>query len=271
MPSNLILLLASAAFFVFPGACMTRDATSDASSCCDAGAFDAPAAPNALGDGPDRERALKLPPPTHQPLGAACVAATDCDSGFCVDETCCASACDTTCYACNQAGVLGTCAALDGVEDISAPTPCAGNRVCATEAPGTSSCKLREGEACLSSAECAGGACRSYYTDEDHDGFGASSGPAAFSRCDVNPNAPPGFSASANDCCDSDPAASPSAVSFSTTRDRCASYDWNCNGLEERQSAQGCPSAGGQPVGCGQACSVAFKGSVSTLYVQACR
>jgi hypothetical protein len=271
MPSNRILLLTPAAFFVFAAACMTQDAATDRPPCCDAGALDAALAFDALADGPDRDRAPKLPPPTHAPLGAACLTAADCESAFCVDGVCCASACDISCYACNQAGLLGTCAALDGVEDISASAPCAGTRVCVTEAPGTSSCKLREGEACLSSAECAGGACRSYYTDDDRDGFGASGSPPAFSRCDVNPNAPPGYSASANDCCDSDPAVSPSAVSFSTTRDRCASYDWNCNGVEERQSAQGCPTAGGQPVGCGQACSVAFKGSVSILYVQACR
>lgn len=271
MPSNRIALLAPALFVVFAAACMTRDAASDGPPCCDAGALDAEVAPDALGDGPGRDRAPKLPPPTRQPLGAACFAATDCDSGFCVDGLCCGGACDATCYACNQAGLLGTCAALDGVEDLSASTTCSGNRVCAAEVPGSSSCKLREGEACLSSDECAGGACRSYYTDADRDGYGAAGSQPAFSRCDLNPNASPGFSASANDCCDSDPAANPSAVSFSTTRDRCASYDWNCSGVEERQNAQGCQSAGGQPVGCGQACSVAFKGSVSTLYVQACR
>jgi hypothetical protein len=271
MPSNRFPVLVVAAYFVSFAACMTRDAATEMPPCCDAAAPDAADGPDAPGDAPDRDRAPKLPPPMRLPLGAACVAAGDCDSGFCVDGLCCASACDSTCYACNQAGLLGTCAALDGVEDVSASTPCAGNRVCAMEPSGSSSCKLREGEACLSSAECAGGACRAYYTDGDRDGYGAAGSPPAFSQCDVNPNAPPGFSVTANDCCDSDPAANPSAGSFSTTRDRCASYDWNCSGVEERQSTQGCPSAGGQPVGCGQACSVAFKGSVSTLYVQACR
>lgn len=269
MPFNRFALPMSAGLISLAG-CMTRDNPRDPPTSYDAGDLDAEDSRDALQDQVDREIG-PTSPPMHQPLGALCVADSDCYSGFCVDSLCCASRCDMTCYACNQSGQLGTCAALDGVEDIAASAPCAGDRVCVTRAPGASTCKLREGEACLSSAECAGGACRSYYTDEDRDGFGASGSPPAFSRCDVNPNAPPGFSASANDCCDSDSAASPSAVSFSTTRDRCASYDWNCNSVEELQTAEGCPSAGGQPVGCGQACSVAFKGSVSTLYVQACR
>jgi hypothetical protein len=170
MPANRFPLLVSAAFLVPLAACMTRDAANEMPPCCDAAVLDAADAPDAPGDGPDRDRAPKLPPPTRDPLGAACAAASDCGSGFCADGVCCASACDGTCYACNQAGLLGTCAGLDAVEDLSASTACTGNRVCVTESSGSSSCKLREGEACLSSAECAGGACRAYYTDEDRSG-----------------------------------------------------------------------------------------------------
>ena len=222
MPSNRFApLLGTVLVNALLAACMTREAPREEPSCCDA------AAPDASSDAADedsgRDRAPKLPPPTHSPLGASCVGGTDCDSGFCVDCVFCASACDTSCYACNQAGQLGACAALDGVEDLSASTVCTGNRVCTSDSSGSSTCKLREGEACLSSDECAGDVCRGYYPDTDGDGYGAAGSPPAFSRCDVNPNAPSGFSVTANDCCDSDPAAKPSAVSFSSLRDGCRS------------------------------------------------
>jgi hypothetical protein len=270
MPSNRITpVLGTVLVSALLAACMTREAAREEPSCCDAATPDASA--DAADDASDRDRAPKLPPPTRSPLGAACVGGTDCASGFCADGVCCASACDTTCYACNQAGQLGACAALDGMEDLSASSACTGNRVCASDASGSSTCKLKEGEACLSSDECAGGVCRGYYPDGDRDGYGAAGSPPAFSRCDAIPKAPAGFSVTANDCCDSDPSANPSAVTFSTSRDRCRSYDWNCNGVEDRQNTQGCASAGGQPVGCGASCSIVFKGTVSTIYVQACR
>ena len=41
--------------------------------------------------------------------GQACSGASTCASGFCVDGVCCDSACDGTCVACNQAGLVGKC------------------------------------------------------------------------------------------------------------------------------------------------------------------
>src|SRR5579872_2188112 len=40
-------------------------------------------------------------------LGSACGCDSDCDSGFCIDGVCCASACQDTCKACNVPGMMG--------------------------------------------------------------------------------------------------------------------------------------------------------------------
>jgi len=56
--------------------------------------------------------------PTPAPNGAGCDAPTDCISGNCVDDTCCA---DLSCppgQSCGVPGHAGTCAA-----DIAAPAP----------------------------------------------------------------------------------------------------------------------------------------------------
>ncbi len=265
MSNRIPALLVAAAALVHSSACMTRGAGSDEPSCCDAAVSDAESA----WDGSGHETMIKLPPPQRAPLGAACVGSADCASGFCADGVCCDTSCDVPCYACSLTGSLGTCAGLDGAEDLSASVTCTGAHVCAVDTSGAESCKLREGEACADSAECAGGACRTYYPDADADGYGAIGSSVALSRCDASPNPPSGFVETAGDCCDTDPGAHPSVVTYSASRDRCGSYDWNCSGVEERQNTQGC--AGEQPVQCGQACSIVFKGTVSTLYVQACR
>jgi hypothetical protein len=267
MSNRIPSVIVATAALVLPTACMTRGAGSDEPPCCDAAASDAESA----WDGAGHETAIKLPPPQRAPLGAACVGSADCASGFCADGVCCDMSCDVPCYACNLASSLGTCAGLDGSEDVSASVPCTGAHVCAVHTAGAASCKLREGEACADSAECAGGACRGYFPDADGDGYGANGSSTALSRCDAAPNPPSGFVERAGDCCDTDPGAHPSVVSYSTSRDRCASYDWNCSGGEERPGGQTCASAGGQVLACGQACSLVFKGTVSTVYVQACR
>jgi hypothetical protein len=42
-------------------------------------------------------------------LGAACAMGSECESGFCADGVCCASACNLGCGVCNAAGSVGTC------------------------------------------------------------------------------------------------------------------------------------------------------------------
>lgn len=47
--------------------------------------------------------------PPLLPLGEACVAGSECDSGICADGVCCDGACGGTCEACDLSGSAGTC------------------------------------------------------------------------------------------------------------------------------------------------------------------
>jgi hypothetical protein len=256
---NRKLWLSSVILFVVGFACITREAS------------DRPSAADAATDGPDaREVAPKLPPPDRKDLGAACAASGDCVSGFCVHDVCCDTACDEACFACALPGIAGQCTALDGVEDPSAATPCTGTRICAKDASGMTACRLEDGQPCAQSADCASGHCRSYFRDQDGDGYGAKSTDTII-RCDALPRPPQGFTSQPGDCCDMDPGAHPGVAAYSTSRDACASFDWNCDGAEDKQSNGNCPTTSGAPPACGQACTLVFKGTLSVLFVQACR
>lgn len=50
-----------------------------------------------------------LPGNVTYPLGTACTANSECNSGNCVDGYCCSSACTGSCNKCNVGGHLGTC------------------------------------------------------------------------------------------------------------------------------------------------------------------
>jgi hypothetical protein len=248
------LRLSSAILFLFGLACPTKEAPDDAA--------------DAVVDADASEGRPKLPPPQHNPLGAACSAAGDCASGLCVDGVCCDAPCDAACFACNIAGATGRCTALDGAEDLSAVPPCAGTGVCAMDSSGVTACRFKDGEACLQAGDCASGACRSYYRDQDGDEYGVDSADT-IRRCAAVPQPPQGFSATAGDCCDTDAGAHPGVVAYFTTRDACGSFDWSCSGAEERQSSASCPTTSGA-LACGQACTIVFKGTGSILFVQAC-
>ena len=241
--------------------CLTRDEGSESS---DAGPPDA-----RLQDEPTTRP--KLPPPERKPTGAPCSAQADCASGFCVDGVCCETACDTTCFACNVVGSAGSCIGLNNVEESTGTPPCAGSRICATDAAGITACSLKDGETCVLPSDCASGYCRSYYRDGDSDGYGADS-PDTIVRCDATPQPPLGFTALGGDCCDLDPGASPAspATSYFTSRNRCGSYDWNCRNGEERQTSPSCPTTSGSNLACGQACTIVIKGTAGVLFVQAC-
>ena len=82
-------------------------------------------------------------------LGSACSCDPDCDSGFCVDGVCCASACQDTCKACNVPGMMGTCSFTPAGVSPRSPDSCK------TSDPGT----------CGLDGTCDGsGACRQYPT-----------------------------------------------------------------------------------------------------------
>ena len=263
--TNRGLKLSSFIPFVLGLACMTREVPDDASG-VDAGVGSS--AQDAAVDTDARPTATKLPPPIRKELGAACSGAGDCASGFCVDGLCCDSACDAACMACDLSASPGRCAALDGVADLSAVPPCTGTRICAKDVSGASACRLTDGEACVQSGDCASGWCRAYYRDQDVDGYGAD-GAETLHRCDATARPPQGFSAAAGDCCDTDSAAHPGVSAYFTTRDACGGFDWNCSGADERAASGTCPTASGL-LACGQACSIGFKGTVSTVFVQAC-
>jgi hypothetical protein len=238
-------------------ACPTRDAT-DVTG--DAGQSD--------GQFPERPTATKLPPPVRKAQGDACSLPTECASGFCSDGVCCDSACDGTCFGCNAPGELGSCVAVDHVDDPAATAPCVDPSTCTIDSSGLSRCRLKDGEPCAVDSDCATGSCRRYFPDADGDGYGVDSA-EVIARCDAVPRAPNGFAAAPGDCCDLDPGAHPGTTSFFTSADRCGTFDWNCSGSAEKQSVTSCPTA---PAGlaCGQSCSIVFRETSTLLYVQAC-
>jgi hypothetical protein len=66
-------------------------------------------------------------------VGQGCIVEEDCASGFCIDETCCGTACDGVCEACNLAGEAGTCTphpAGTDPDDDCAPLTCNGAGEC---------------------------------------------------------------------------------------------------------------------------------------------
>jgi hypothetical protein len=267
-----LLLLSACITREAPGGAPTADSAVDAAEVPSIAATvpDEPAGVDGAVDvGDDRDVASNLPPPLSKELGATCATAVDCASGFCVDGVCCDGACDQECLACAVPGALGQCTALDGVEDLSAMITCAGFRICATDPSGSTACRLKDGESCTQSADCASGYCRRYFRDQDGDGYGVDS-PTTISRCDVTAQPPQGFTTIPGDCCDTDSRAHPGVTAYFTTRDACGSFDWNCSGADEKQAGRMCPSASGAALSCGQACTFVFKGTGTVLFVQAC-
>jgi hypothetical protein len=95
----------------------------------------------------------------HGKNGSACTRGGDCVSLNCVDGVCCDTACDGTCFSCNQAQRPGTCSAIGGDVDLSATTPCQGTNICAIAAAGQPRCGLKSGQSCATNAQCASGTC----------------------------------------------------------------------------------------------------------------
>jgi hypothetical protein len=52
-----------------------------------------------------------------RPLGGACTAAAECNSGFCEEGACCATECKGTCRSCALAGTAGTCSTIPAGQD----------------------------------------------------------------------------------------------------------------------------------------------------------
>ncbi|MGZ3453248.1 MAG: Kelch repeat-containing protein [Polyangiales bacterium] len=85
--------------------------------------------------------------------GIACSTSTECTTGNCVDGVCCDTTCTGACKACNLAGTLGTCTAVDGAADphkVCASTGCAD--VCKAGA-----CAFKSATTVCGTPSCAGG------------------------------------------------------------------------------------------------------------------
>ncbi len=87
------------------------------------------------------------------PLGAACTASADCQSGFCSDGACCDEPCEGTCEACDLAGRIGRCSPVAAGSDPY--DECAGLEVCAT----SGRCARPVGSHCATDSDCLEGAC----------------------------------------------------------------------------------------------------------------
>ncbi len=83
--------------------------------------------------------------------GQPCAAASECQTGFCADGFCCDLPCTGACLACNNPQHQGACG----------PAPQFSARGClATQScDGFGSCKLANGQACATGADCASGRC----------------------------------------------------------------------------------------------------------------
>ena len=197
-----------------------------------------------------------VPPSSEsKPLGYGCSANSECASDFCVDGVCCESACDQQCFTCHLTGAFGTCLPQFVGDDLIASQPCTGAKTCTLDLSSStlSGCKLKDLQKCSSDSECASGSCRTFYVDQDGDGYGTSS---ALGLCDeVSSAPPPGYSTVAGDCCDSDRLANPgvAASTWFDYEDACGSFDFNCDGIVQQEYACSFRS-GSPPVSCGAAC-----------------
>jgi hypothetical protein len=96
--------------------------------------------------------------PGNQPYpnGVACIARSDCQSGFCVDGVCCDSACQDACTTCTEVGRQGVCSAAgtdprDDGPDLGAST-CGLDGTC----DGRGACRLYQPSIPCSASSCNG-------------------------------------------------------------------------------------------------------------------
>jgi hypothetical protein len=91
-------------------------------------------------------------------MAAACQADNECGTGFCVDGVCCASACTGKCQACNNAGMVGTCAPIGDGMDPKDECPVEGIITCgnAGGCDGKGGCRKHEAGTFCAAASCTG-------------------------------------------------------------------------------------------------------------------
>jgi hypothetical protein len=105
------------------------------------------------------------------------------------------------------------------------PGQCSGIRSC------SSGCKLRDKQPCAVDLDCFSGTCRTYFLDEDGDGFGRLAGDRFCGTTAPATN----YKTTGVDCCDKDPAAKPGRA-WGPVRglSACGSGDFNCDGMVEK-------------------------------------
>jgi hypothetical protein len=117
------------------------------------------------------------------------------------------------------------CAAMTDGQCPSACMPCGAS--CAANQD--IDCKLNNGSPCTHANQCMGGACTTFFRDQDGDGFGG----ASTQVCGTTP--PSGHIATGGDCCDTDVRAFPGQVNYFSSANNCTVHDFNCNGVGERR------------------------------------
>jgi hypothetical protein len=186
--------------------------------------------------------------------GQTCVADGACASGSCVTGTCCENSCGAECYSCSQSGSEGRCLPLAGKETqaLSAAVVCAGTNTCIIALSGAPVCRADDGQPCVANDDCVSGTCRTYYFDGDRDGYGVTA--ITLSKCGVAEAPPAGYSVLSGDCCDLDKAAHPGVTAYYSTPDACGNFDYDCNGVIEKD-ATSCTGFGYYgSANCGQQC-----------------
>jgi hypothetical protein len=148
--------------------------------------------------------------------------------------------------------------------------PCSGTKSC-TQPAGSPEplCLASDGQACATSTDCASGRCSTFYVDADGDRYGDRSRP--ISICGPSNTPPVGYSGTPGDCCDADGNTHPNQASWFGIVNACGSWDYNCNGANDKQFMEG-PCGGSQnPAECGKLCVTVILTSPVTRYTQACR
>jgi hypothetical protein len=88
--------------------------------------------------------------------GQICAATAECATGTCVDGVCCGVASCPACKSCALGVTPGTCGDIpSGQTDTVTPNTCMGTSQC----DGAGSCKVINGQTCVTTADCAVGTC----------------------------------------------------------------------------------------------------------------
>jgi hypothetical protein len=137
-------------------------------------------------------------------LGVTCGNSTECASGFCVQQVCCNSECNSIVGAtCTQSGSVGNCKC---------------------------------------SVDCGTGSCVLWYKDGDLDTYGDPNTANAKVGCD-NQSPPSGYVTNNTDCDDTNNNVHPNQTGWFTTPRANNTYDYNCDGTDTEQYTTSYPGA----------------------------